>query len=215
MKFIINSLAVVLLTVLLTACGGQQTKDANADESTVPALTKLQEEHQLLKTEYADSVNAGLIEDTFKGSARREAKASIGGVYVTINYGSPGKRGRVLWNGLVAYNQVWVTGSHWATAVTFSAPVSIAGVDVPAGTYGFFTIPGESEWVLILNKEYDMHLAEGYNEAADVVRVSMRPEQNAEIVQRLTYSVVATDENDGGIVMQWDDVKVIMPFVVQ
>lgn len=179
------------------------------------AAARIEEEHALLMVGYADSVNRGLIEpDTFTGSARREAEAQIAGCDITVNYGSPGKRGRVLWNGLVSYDQVWVSGSHWATAVTFSKTVKVEESTIEPGTYAFFTIPGREKWTLILNEIYDQHLAEEYSKDLDLVRVQVMPEQPEDTVQRLTYSVETTGDKTGTIAMAWDQIKVSMPFEV-
>lgn len=153
-----------------------------------------------------------MVEDTFKGSARREASAKIGDTEVTINYGSPGKGGRVIWNGLVSYDQVWVSGSHWATAVDFSEAVEVAGQKVEAGTYGFFTILGKESWTLILNENYDQHLADEYEEDEDIVRVILSPENLNQKVQRLTYEVTSTSENEGEISLSWDQIRVSLLF---
>lgn len=198
------------LTGLILACGGQERAASDIDE-----MSNLEKEHILEKVEYADSVNAGLIEDTFKGSARREAKGTVGSTEITINYGSPGVRGRVIWNGLVSYDQVWVSGSHWATAISFSEDVEINGTQVPKGMYGFFTIPGIEEWTLILNKTFDMHLADEYEEFEDVVRVTVKPDILDEPVQRLTYEVVQESENIANITMAWDQIKVSLPVQVK
>lgn len=206
-KLLIGALSVLLVSTF--ACNNQETKEVESAEAQ--ELSVLEQEHLLEKVAYADSVNAGLIEDTFKGSARREAKATIADTEITINYGSPGMRGRVIWNGLVSYDQVWVSGSHWATAVTFSEAVVINGVEVPAGMYGFFTIPGREEWTLILNKHYDQHLADEYDEADDVVRVTVTPEELESPVQRLTYEVIMAGEREAEIALSWDTIKVKMP----
>lgn len=202
------------LTFLMLAAGlllfSCQSKPTAAEPPAEPS--QLEEEHKLFRAGYADSVNNGLIADTsFKGSARREAKGKIGASEIAVNYGSPGKRGRVLWNGLVAYDQIWVSGSHWATAVTFSQPVTIQGTSVPAGTYGFFTIPGIENWTLILNKEYDMHLAEEYKPENDVVRLTVTPEAMNETVQRLTYTVRETEPGKGDLALSWDQLRVSVP----
>ncbi len=206
----------------LAACQSTQdaartnTPDTTATESAVATSSKLVEEHRLSRADYADSVNAGLVEeDKFTGSARREARGTVGGTEVVINYGSPGKRGRVLWNGLVSYDQVWVSGSHWATAVTFGQPVRIADTQIPAGTYGFFTIPGRTQWQLILNEHYDQHLAEEYDPARDLVRLTVTPDTLGQVVQRLTYEVAPTTGNQGEIRLNWDQVRVRMPFVAE
>jgi hypothetical protein len=199
---------IALVFGLFTFSCGQQNKEASTAEES---LSKLEIEHLLEKVEYADSVNAGLIEDTFKGSARREARATIGNTGITVNYGSPGMRGRVIWNGLVSYDQVWVSGSHWATAISFSKEVSINGINVPAGMYGFFTIPSREEWTLILNKTYDMHLADDYDESKDMVRVRVTPEIMEEPIQRLTYEIEMSSETSVNITLAWDKIKVQLP----
>lgn len=204
---ILQTIFVIGLGSILLACGQEPKSDLPEGEE----MSNLEKEHILEKVTYADSVNADLLEDTFKGSARREAKAIIGGNEIRINYGSPGVRGRVIWNGLVSYDQVWVSGSHWATAISFSEDVMINEVNVPAGMYGFFTIPGREEWVLILNRVYDMHLADEYEESEDIVRVSVKPEILETPVQRLTYEVELNSDNAVEVSMAWDQIKVKLP----
>jgi len=175
----------------------------------------LEKEHTLEKVSYADSVNVGLIEDTFKGSARRETKATLGNTEIKINYGSPGVRGRVIWNGLVSYDQVWVSGSHWATAIHFSENVFINGVEIPAGMYGFFSIPGREEWSIIINKVFDMHLADDYNENEDLVSLKVIPEILEIPVQRLSYDITEVTENSAIISLSWDRIKVELPVQIK
>jgi hypothetical protein len=60
-------------------------------------------------------------------SPRMAAMAMVGNNHVHIDYGSPSVRGRNIWNGLVAYDQVWATGAHRATTIDFSDDVIIDG----------------------------------------------------------------------------------------
>ncbi|MCH7408889.1 DUF2911 domain-containing protein [Belliella sp. DSM 111904] len=211
-----KTLITILSASLLFSCGGEQKEATEVTlEEPSEELSNLEKEHLPEKVAYADSVNAGLLEDTFKGSARREAQASIGDAIVTVNYGSPGKRGRVIWNGLVSYDQVWVSGSHWATAVTFSEDMVINEVEIPAGMYAFFTIPGRETWTLILNKNYDQHLADSYEESEDVVRIEVPAQSLDQEVQRLTYEVESISDTEGAISLSWDQVKVSMPFSIK
>ena len=198
------------LALACTPPAPQQSEAAPEETTTLP---RWQEEHQLFRAGYADSINAGLIPvDTFRGSARREAQAQLDGATVTVNYGAPGKRGRVLWNGLVSYDQVWVSGSHWATAVTFGADVQIGETVVPAGMYGFFTIPGRESWTLIVNSRFDQHLADEYQAGEDLVRMTVTPTALDNVVQRLTYTVQPTGPRSGEILLAWDQVQVALPF---
>jgi hypothetical protein len=211
----------LLTTVSLFSCSSKEEQSTSDETSSAEeavnteTVSQLEKEHSLYLPGYADSVNLGLIpKDTLVTSARREATQTIGNAEIKVNYGSPGKRGRVIWNGLVSYDQVWVSGSHWATAVTFSKDVKVDDTVVPAGTYAFFTIPGRQEWTLILNKNYDQHLAEEYNESEDVVRINVNPETTEEVVQRLTYEIEEKGNNSGAIVLKWDQTKLEMPFEI-
>ena len=129
-------------------------------------------------------------------SPRTNAMANIGAAHVHINYSSPSVRGRTIWGGLVAFDQVWVTGAHSATSIDSNKDVSINNQTIPAGTYGFFTIPGKEEWTLILNKNYKQHLADDYSQAEDLLRLQVVPEQLPEIMEALTYEVQPLAEED-------------------
>lgn len=141
-------------------------------------------------------------------SPRINATANIGEAQIQIDYSSPGVRGRAIWGGLVAFDQVWVTGAHKATAITFSKDVRINGQIVPAGTYGFFTIPGRENWTIMFNKNHQQHLADDYNEADDVLRFQVVPEELAEIAESLTYQVDSGVGNKGAISVMWEYKKV-------
>ena len=161
---------------------------------------------------YADSVNAGLIaQDTMKKSPHRVAMANIGDAHVHIEYGSPGVRGRTIWGGLVAYDQVWSAGAHNATKISFSKAVTFAGKKIEAGTYGFFLIPHKDNFTVILNKNFDQHLADEYDQKEDVVRIDIVPVAPAKTVQRLTYEVVETGKNQGQVRFSWENKMVKVP----
>lgn len=161
---------------------------------------------------YCDSVNTGLIpEDTLKGSPHRTAMATINKNHVHIEYSSPGVKGRTIWGGLVAYDQVWVAGAHKATRIQFSKEVQIDGKKIPAGTYGLFAIPGKENWTIILNSRYDQHLADDYNEKEDILRLQLKPEEH-EMTPRLTYTVDKIDETNGAITLLWEKIHIHIPF---
>lgn len=145
-------------------------------------------------------------------SPRLSSMAMIGDNHVHIDYGSPSVRGRKIWNGLVAYNQVWATGAHNATWIEFSYDVKIQGKLIPKGKYGFFTKPGENEWILIINKSWDMHLADDYTQENDILRIKVNPEKNESLVEALTYEVLETGKNRGQVKMSWENLNVSFEF---
>lgn len=145
-------------------------------------------------------------------SPRLSAMAMIGENHVHIDYGSPSVRGRNIWNGLVAYNQVWATGAHKATWIDFSKDVMIEGQQIPKGKYGFFTIPDKKQWILIINKLWDMHLADAYKMEDDIIRIKVKPKKNKTFVESLTYEVLEMGKNKGEIKMSWENLNVSFDF---
>ncbi len=145
-------------------------------------------------------------------SPRKAAMAMVDGNHVHIDFSSPSTRGRVIFGGLVAYNEVWVTGAHKATSIDFDKPVKINGQEIVAGRYGFFTIPGEDTWTVIINKNWDMHLADDYDQAQDVIRLELKPEALDQVQETLEYYVEPLGENKGRISFAWDKTKVSFEF---
>jgi hypothetical protein len=148
-------------------------------------------------------------------SPKMQAMKMIAQNHVHIDYSSPSLRGRAVWNGLVAYDQVWSAGAHKATTIAFSQDVTINNVAVSKGTYGFFAIPSKEKWILILSKTWDMHLADDYTEENDVLRLTVTPEQNAALVESLTYSVSEIADNKGRIMLSWEKLNVSFDFTNQ
>jgi hypothetical protein len=136
----------------------------------------------------------------------------IGDNHVHIEYGSPSVRGRNIWNGLVAYDQVWSTGAHKATWIDFSKDVMIEGKHLTKGKYGFFTIPNKDKWTVILSKTWDMHLADDYKAENDVIRITVKPKKNKELTEALTFEVVGKNKNNGTIKMTWEYLSIVFDF---
>ncbi|RZS98330.1 efflux RND transporter periplasmic adaptor subunit [Cecembia calidifontis] len=136
-------------------------------------------------------------------SPRTAAMANIGSNHVHIDYSAPSVRGREIFGGLVAYGDVWVTGAHTATSISFNQDLFIEGVRVPAGKYALFTIPGKEKWTLILNKNYEQHLADDYKESEDVGRWEVVPSTLKESVEQLRFEVVALDGKNGLLKFAW------------
>ena len=139
----------------------------------------------------------------------------VGKAHITIKYTAPNVRGRVIWGGLVPYNEVWVTGAHRATSFEIDKDFTIGNQTVPAGKYAIFTIPGEETWTFILNKKWDQHLADDYSAAEDVLRLDVKPEIRSENQERLSYSIVSESDHAGMLVFGWEKVRLSVQFVLK
>jgi hypothetical protein len=145
-------------------------------------------------------------------SPKMIAMAQVGENHVHIDYGSPSVRGRVIWNGLVAYDKVWSSGAHKATWIEFSKDIRINGVSIPKGKYGFFTIPNEKMWTLILSKTWDMHLADEYKQENDLIRLTVKPHKNKDLTEALSYEVKPMNDKKGSVILTWEYISVSFDF---
>lgn len=199
-------IAMLFLTGLLSNCSNTNTGgDSKQQASQVVSPT---EDDVRIIAEQSQP-------DTLKGSLKAKAMGSIGTTGITVNYYSPSVRGRVIWGGLVPFDNVWVTGAHRATTVEFDQEVEIGGTVVAPGKYGLFTIPGKDEWTFIVNKTWDQHLADDYNQKDDIIRLKVRPETNQSSQERLRYVVQSQSNSAGEIVVNWEKVKVSLPVVTK
>lgn len=189
-----KKVAFILLSGLLWSCSPGEKKEE----------AKEQEDHSAHAAESTEKPKSK--------SPKQMAMTSVGENHVHMEYNSPGVRGRQIFGGLVGYGEVWVTGAHRATTVNFQQDVMVNETVIPAGKYGFFTIPGADAWTVILNKDWDMHLADDYNQANDVLRFDVTPEALEEQVESLTYTVEPIEDGTGMISMAWADVKISFKF---
>ena len=148
-------------------------------------------------------------------SPHTSAMAMIGDAHIHIDYSSPGVRDRIIFGGLVGYDQVWQAGAHMATWIETNKDLTIAGKNLPAGKYGLFTIPSKEGWTVMINKNWDQHGKDEYDEKEDVIRFKVTPIISEEIQEHLEYKVIKTDENSGMISMNWEKIKVEFPFTIR
>ncbi len=130
--------------------------------------------------------------------------------YLKIIYGQPQKKGRAVFGGLVPYGQVWRTGANEATELTVTTDILINGLELKAGTYSLFTIPGESKWTIILNADLGLWGAYNYNPKRDVLRFEIVPVTTTEVTDFFTIGI-DPNNNRAEIFLLWDRTKVSIP----
>ena len=102
-------------------------------------------------------------------------KQRVGLTDIEIVYSRPSMKGRTIFGGIIPYGQVWRSGANQATKISFSTPVKLEGVEIPAGNYSLFAIPGEESWTIIINKNTNQWGAFQYSTNDDLVRFPVTP----------------------------------------
>ncbi len=131
---------------------------------------------------------------------------------VRVTYGRPQLKGRSM-SDLAPAGKVWRTGANEAAEITFYKDVKVGGTAVSAGTYSLFTIPGEGEWTVILNKNLNQWGAYSYDEGADVARVKAAATSDGKSLEEFS---ITFKEVDGGahMVMGWGSTRVAVPVMM-
>ncbi len=131
----------------------------------------------------------------------------IGVTEVKIDYSSPGVKGRKIWGELVPFGEIWRTGANEVTSITFSDPVKVNGNDLPSGTYGIHTMPGESEWEFIFSKDTKIDGGSNFDKEKEVLRVKAKPEEH-HFMERMTFLFTDVTDNSANVNLMWDKIKV-------
>jgi hypothetical protein len=125
-----------------------------------------------------------------------------------VNYNRPGAKGRKVFGGLVPYDHIWRTGANTATKISFSTPVKLNGTEIPAGTYELFSIPGTTEWTVIIHKNMSQWGAYSYDEKNDVARVKAKPVALAEHVETLDIGLNDIRDESATLNIVWEKTRV-------
>lgn len=148
-------------------------------------------------------------------SPHTSTMAMVGDAHIHIDYSSPGVRDRIIFGGLLAYDQVWQSGAHMATWIETNKNLQIKGKTLPAGKYGFYTIPSKDEWTVIFNSNWEQHGKDEYDEKDDVIRFKVKPNFSEEIKEHLEYKVSKVDDAEGKISLSWEKVSIDFNFKVE
>ncbi len=129
---------------------------------------------------------------------------------IKITYSRPQLNGREL-SSLTPNGKVWRTGANEATELTLYVDMKLGDTTIKAGTYTFCTIPGDSEWTAIINKDLNVWGSYFYNEANDVVRLKVPVTSSEDFVE--AFSIVF-EESDNGVdmLLGWGNARVKVPF---
>lgn len=133
---------------------------------------------------------------------------------IEIVYSRPSLKGRSVFGTgslLAPFGEVWRTGANGATKLTFSDPITIGDKTIPAGSYGLFTIPGKTEWTIIINTNSKGWGSFDYKQAEDIVRFKVAPQATGSSTETFTISIDNITAQTATISLNWGKTKVNIP----
>ncbi|MEY3921207.1 MAG: hypothetical protein RL634_968 [Bacteroidota bacterium] len=144
-------------------------------------------------------------------STTQTVKQEFGLGSIELSYSKPNMRGRNIFGDLVPFGAVWRTGANNATTLTFSDEVNIGGTKIPAGKYGLLSIPGASEWTIIISKQTDVTSPSAYQQNMDVVRLNVPAVSLPFAIESFMITFEKIRSNELELMILWDQTMVSFP----
>ncbi len=149
-----------------------------------------------------------------RASPHESATASIDGASLSIAYGRPYMRGRVIFGALVPYGRVWCPGADEATTLSTSKPLRIGDLRLDAPQYTLWFLPDDERWQLVVSKETGQWHTQ-YRAANDLGRMPLETRALEAPVEQLTFSFKKNPGGGGAIVFRWATIEATIPFTVE
>lgn len=130
-----------------------------------------------------------------------------------VIYGRPQKNSRVIFDGIIKYNEMWRLGANEATEIEFFKPVKINNKTIAKGRYTLYCIPSADKWTIIISKDNYSWGNYSYDVKNDMIRVDIKVEKNTETVEAFTAYFDET-KTGANLVFMWDDVKTQLPILL-
>lgn len=130
---------------------------------------------------------------------------------IRVIYSRPKVKGRKIFGDLVPYGKVWRTGANESTEITLYKDMTVGDKTIKAGTYTLFSIPGDKEWTVILNRDINTWGAFGYKEEMDLARITAPARKTSAPIE--DFSITFQPATDGAdMLIGWEQTFIKIPF---
>ncbi len=141
---------------------------------------------------------------------------SVGKAPVKLCYGRPSLRGRqLLGSAQIPYGKLWRTGANEPTIFYTPVALQVAGIPVPPGVYSLYTVPGKSEWEVIVNRSISQwgHESRYTDEvkAQELGRGKAPAETLADPIETFTIRAEPSGGAGASLVLEWEKTRVNVP----
>lgn len=136
------------------------------------------------------------------------------GKKLSIKYGAPSMRKRVIFGGLEPYHKVWRAGANDATALHTSADLEMGGLVIPKGDYTLFVWLDPAQWLLIVNRQTGQS-GLVYDRARDLGRVPMTMSRPPKPIERFKITLTRVSDDEGRLQLAWENTVAEVQFHVR
>ncbi len=146
-------------------------------------------------------------------SLHAKVEQRVGITDVSLDYSSPGVKGRKIWGDIVPFDKTWRAGANQSTKLTVSRDFNFGGTAVPAGTYAVFMTPGKASWTVMLNSDLGA-TQDDHDAKKDVAKVTVKPATLPAVRERLRYTFDDTQDAKTTLTLEWERVRIAVPITI-
>ena len=162
--------------------------------------------------------NTALAQRGPAASPKATIKQMIGSTTMDIVYSRPSLAGRDADKMVNTLNKgVWRTGANLNTLISFDKDVTIGGKALAAGDYSMWSIPGKSEWTIVISAHTDKW-GTAYDDSKDVIKFTAKATTTGNAVETLRIDLTDFDKNSkdkANLEIAWGNISVKFPIVVK
>lgn len=141
-------------------------------------------------------------------SPSQTVKQAFATAFIEFNYSRPALKGRKAFGEVVPFGKLWRTGANSATTIEFGDDVTVNGTTIAKGKYGLLTIPGETEWEIIITKDLNVTGEYAFKPENVVTRFKTKSEKINDQVEMFTIDVTNIKPSSADVVLKWDMTQV-------
>ena len=197
---VLTASAGVLVSCLLTTCGGDRAAPSTLAIGERAGARNVQPSSGDLPIIPHDDVQKSQSGSVFQRVANTD---------IEVVYDRPVARGRELFGGIVAYDEVWNPGANDATAVSFSRDVTVKGEALAAGKYSIWAIPRAGDWTVIFSRAADVYHTPYPGEDQDALRLTITP-QRGDHMETLAFYFPMVEGKETELRLHWGETVVPM-----
>lgn len=147
-------------------------------------------------------------------SPTQTIKQDFGLGKIELTYSRPGIKDRQVFgenSELVPLGKPWRTGANAATKIHFSDAVTIGGTALDSGSYVIYTIPGKTQWDVVLSKGNTYPGTDDFKESDDVLHYKASVAPIKEKVETFTMQFANIKNESCELHLRWGNTDVAVP----
>lgn len=147
-----------------------------------------------------------------KKSFLQKTEQRVGLTDIKLEYYRPSMKGRVIFDELVKYGELWRTGANKNSIITFSKPVKIDGKELNAGSYAIYTKPNKATWEIYFYTDIEnWGIPKNWDSKKIALKTSASTFELNRDIQTLSINIDNIKESSANLGIMWERTYISIP----